>query len=119
MSIQNVPDRYLECDGAHLRWRLEGRGPAIALLHGWALDLEYWDPVAARLALQFTVLRFDDDPPGMDVVYVEHIRSATYLEKPPDIDRHVEQFETISARALSPEKTRDLFITLAHDLWEH
>jgi 3-oxoadipate enol-lactonase len=59
MSIQNVPDRYLECDGAHLRWRLEGRGPAIALLHGWALDLEYWDPVAARLALQFTVLRFD------------------------------------------------------------
>lgn len=29
------------------------------LLHGWALDLEYWDPLATLLAPRFTVLRFD------------------------------------------------------------
>jgi 3-oxoadipate enol-lactonase len=52
-------DRYLETGGARLRWRLEGSGPAIALLHGWALDLQYWDPLAERLATDFTVLRFD------------------------------------------------------------
>lgn len=52
-------DRYFENGGARLRWRLEGSGPAIALLHGWALDLEYWDPLASLLAPHFTVLRFD------------------------------------------------------------
>jgi 3-oxoadipate enol-lactonase len=58
MSTHNA-DRYVESCGAKLRWRLEGSGPAIALLHGWALDLECWDPLATLLAPQFTVLRFD------------------------------------------------------------
>jgi 3-oxoadipate enol-lactonase len=59
MSTQATYDRILARDGASLRWRLEGEGPALVLLHGWALDLEYWDPLAALLARQFTVLRFD------------------------------------------------------------
>jgi 3-oxoadipate enol-lactonase len=58
MSTHNA-DRYLESDGARLRWRLEGSGPAVVLLHGWAMDLAYWDPLADLLAPQFTVLRFD------------------------------------------------------------
>jgi 3-oxoadipate enol-lactonase len=64
MSTQGA-DRYLETGGAKLRWRLEGSGPAIALLHGWALDLEYWDPLATLLAPQFTLLRFDRRGFGM------------------------------------------------------
>jgi len=56
---QPAADRFLEHAGARLRWRLAGAGPALALLHGWALDLEYWDPVAALLAARFTVLRVD------------------------------------------------------------
>jgi 3-oxoadipate enol-lactonase len=52
-------DRFLEREGATLRWRLEGAGPALVLLHGWALDLGYWDAVAPLLARRFTVLRFD------------------------------------------------------------
>ncbi len=59
MSTQTAPDRHLERDGANLRWRLDGAGPAIVLLHGWALDLEYWEPLATLLAPRFTVLRFD------------------------------------------------------------
>jgi pimeloyl-ACP methyl ester carboxylesterase len=59
MSTHNAPDRFLDHEGARLRWRLEGTGPAIALLHGWALDLDYWDPLAAQLAPRFTLLRFD------------------------------------------------------------
>lgn len=59
MSTQTAPDRYLEHDGARLRWRMQGSGPALVLLHGWALDLEYWEPAAGRLATHFTVLRFD------------------------------------------------------------
>jgi 3-oxoadipate enol-lactonase len=59
-TIQNQSaDRFLQRDNVRLRWRLEGSGPAIVLLHGWPLDLSYWDPVAAQLARRFTVLRFD------------------------------------------------------------
>ena len=59
MSNQRPEDRFLELDNARLRWRLDGTGPALALLHGWALDLDYWDPLVERLASRFTLLRFD------------------------------------------------------------
>lgn len=51
--------RYLERDGARLAWQLAGTGPAIALLHGWAMDLQYWEPLVPLLAPRFTVLSFD------------------------------------------------------------
>ncbi len=59
MSTQNGPDRYLQAADARLRWRLEGKGPALVLLHGWALDLNYWDPLVPLLATEFQLLRFD------------------------------------------------------------
>jgi hypothetical protein len=59
MSTQTGPDQYLEVNGARLRWRLAGQGPALVLLHGWPLDLEYWNPLCTLLTDQFTVLRFD------------------------------------------------------------
>jgi pimeloyl-ACP methyl ester carboxylesterase len=59
MSTQSVPDRFFERDGVRLRWRSDGAGPPLVLLHGWALDLEYWEPALPLLARQFTVLRFD------------------------------------------------------------
>src|SRR2546429_74906 len=37
-------DRYLSADGARLRYRDEGDGPPVVLVHGWTLDLEMWDP---------------------------------------------------------------------------
>lgn len=70
-------DRYLETGGARLRWRLAGSGPSIALLHGWALDLEYWDPLVNLLAPRFTVLRFDRRGFGLS-------------EGAPDIHRNVD-----------------------------
>ena len=62
MSTQSAPghsDRFLQLAGTRLRWRLTGKGPAIVLLHGWALDLEYWNPLVALLESRFTLLRFD------------------------------------------------------------
>jgi pimeloyl-ACP methyl ester carboxylesterase len=52
-------DHYIEHAGARLRWRIEGSGPAVVLLHGWALDLSSWNLLAPLLASHFTVLRFD------------------------------------------------------------
>jgi pimeloyl-ACP methyl ester carboxylesterase len=59
MTVSAGGDQFLQLDGARLRWRIEGSGPALLLLHGWALDLGSWDLVAPRLAEHFTVLRFD------------------------------------------------------------
>jgi pimeloyl-ACP methyl ester carboxylesterase len=56
---------------------MEGTGPPLALLHGWALDLAYWDPLVERLAPRFTLLRFDRRGFGL----------STGL---PDIHRNVE-----------------------------
>ncbi len=42
-----------------LRYRVEGRGPALALVHGVSSRLETWDPIVARLRDRFTLLRFD------------------------------------------------------------
>jgi pimeloyl-ACP methyl ester carboxylesterase len=52
-------DQYLEIDGAALRYRDDGTGPAVVLIHGWTLDLEMWDPQAAALAYAYRLIRLD------------------------------------------------------------
>lgn len=52
-------DLYLDARGVRLRYRDEGRGPAVIFLHGWTLDLDQWDPQAAALAKEFRVVRLD------------------------------------------------------------
>jgi pimeloyl-ACP methyl ester carboxylesterase len=52
-------DHYLPVAGARLRYRDEGRGPAVLLIHGWTLDLEMWEPQIAALADSFRLVRFD------------------------------------------------------------
>ncbi|HTQ37053.1 MAG TPA: alpha/beta hydrolase [Steroidobacteraceae bacterium] len=83
---QPVQDRFLDRAGARLRWRLAGSGPELVLLHGWALDLDYWDPVVALLAPRFTVLRFDRRGFGLS--------TGT-----PDIHRNVDDLLAILAAA--------------------
>lgn len=52
-------DRYLDNGAARLRYRDEGRGPAVLLVHGWTLDLEMWDPQVAELCGEFRLIRWD------------------------------------------------------------
>lgn len=52
-------DQYLTLDGVRLRYRDEGAGPAVVLLHGWTLDLEMWEPQVEGLRERFRLLRFD------------------------------------------------------------
>ena len=54
-----APDQYLTPSGVRLRFRDEGAGPAVVLLHGWTLDLEMWDPQVARLRQAFRLVRLD------------------------------------------------------------
>lgn len=54
-----TPDLYLPVAGALLRYRDQGRGPALLLVHGWTLDLEMWEPQVAGLGDSFRCVRFD------------------------------------------------------------
>jgi pimeloyl-ACP methyl ester carboxylesterase len=52
-------DLYLCVEGARLRYRDTGAGPAVVLIHGWTLDLDMWEPLVPALAETFRVIRFD------------------------------------------------------------
>jgi len=54
----NAADQFLAVPGARLRYRDEGAGNAIVLVHGWTLDLEMWEP-QVPLARQHRVVRYD------------------------------------------------------------
>lgn len=72
---------------------------------------------AGRYWSGFTILRFEDTA-GMDVVYVENQRSATYHEKPSDLAYFVDNFQAISSAALDEEASRDRLDNLRLQLWE-
>jgi hypothetical protein len=53
----------------------------------------------------FTVLRFAE--PGMpDVVYLEQLTSAPYLDKRVDVEHYLEVMNHVSAEALTPVQSR-------------
>jgi pimeloyl-ACP methyl ester carboxylesterase len=54
----NAADQYLAVPGARLRYRDEGAGASVVLVHGWTLDLDIWQPQAA-LAEGLRVVRYD------------------------------------------------------------
>ena len=52
-------DRYLDVEGARIRYRDEGCGAAVLMVHGWTLDLEMWEPQVAALRDGFRIVRLD------------------------------------------------------------
>ncbi len=52
-------DLYVEFDGARLRYRDEGHGPALVLVHGWTFDLDMWEFQADALTSDYRVVRLD------------------------------------------------------------
>ena len=58
-SLASDKDLYLSVEGARLRYRDTGAGPAVLLIHGWTLDLEMWGPQVEGLAGSFRVIRLD------------------------------------------------------------
>src|ERR1700722_12540752 len=55
----SLADRYLTVDGARLRYRDQGSGPALLLLHGWTLDLDMWEQLAGALRDRLRGVRLD------------------------------------------------------------
>jgi DNA-binding XRE family transcriptional regulator len=63
----------------------------------------------------FSVLRFPDRELP-DVVYLEHLTSALYLNKPDEVDQYLHVMETICVRAAPPDQTVDLLERILEDL---
>jgi transcriptional regulator with XRE-family HTH domain len=63
----------------------------------------------------FSILSFaTDDLP--DVVYVEQLTSAMYLDKRADVDRYTEAMDHIRATSYTPEQTKELIRTMLVDM---
>jgi transcriptional regulator with XRE-family HTH domain len=63
----------------------------------------------------FSILRFaTDDLP--DVVYVEQLTSAMYLDKTLDVMRYTAAMDKVSATSAAPERTREFIRELLRDL---
>jgi hypothetical protein len=70
-------------------------------------------PVAEAGA--FTIMRFpDEDLP--DVVYLEQLTSALYLDKRDDVDRYSEVMERLSVYSEGPERTAGILRDILSDL---
>jgi transcriptional regulator with XRE-family HTH domain len=63
----------------------------------------------------FSILSFaTDDLP--DVVYVEQLTSAMYLDKRADVDRYAEAMDQIQASSYTPEQTKEMIRTMQSDM---
>jgi 3-oxoadipate enol-lactonase len=52
-------DLELPRPDARLRFRDDGAGPTLVLIHGWTLDLEMWNPQVEALSDVFRIIRWD------------------------------------------------------------
>ena len=60
----------------------------------------------AAMGVTFSILRFADSELP-DVVYVEHLTSALYLDRRDDVERYLHVIESICVRAEPPDRTAD------------
>jgi 3-oxoadipate enol-lactonase len=58
-ALNELTDQLIHVAGARLRVRTAGEGPAVLLVHGWALDLDMWTPQFAALADRYRLIAFD------------------------------------------------------------
>jgi hypothetical protein len=63
----------------------------------------------------FSILRFPD-PELPDVVYIEQLTSALYLDKRDDVDLYAEAMEVLCVEADPPARTPDILTRILHDL---
>jgi transcriptional regulator with XRE-family HTH domain len=63
----------------------------------------------------FSILRFPDQELP-DVVYVEHLTNALYLDRRDDVNQHLHVMDSISVRAAPPDKTVDILHKILTEL---
>jgi 3-oxoadipate enol-lactonase len=59
MLSMTETDEFLEHDGARIRYRVDGSGPAVLLIHAGVADLTMWDGEVAALRDRYRMIRYD------------------------------------------------------------
>lgn len=52
-------NEFLAFEGHRIHYSIDGKGPAILLLHGFLESMEIWDEFASSLSSEFTIVRMD------------------------------------------------------------
>jgi pimeloyl-ACP methyl ester carboxylesterase len=78
-------DSFIEYEGMQVRYRDEGKGPVLVLLHGVCASLETWDGWARELKKKFRVIRMDIPGfgitgPAPDTSYYTRDRAVEMLD---------------------------------------
>ncbi|MFI5494147.1 helix-turn-helix domain-containing protein [Actinoplanes sp. NPDC051859] len=114
LQRERPPQLWTVLDEAVLRRQVGGRaimrGQLEALIK--AADLPnvriqispFQSAAQAAAGLPFTILRFSE-PELPDLVYLEHLTSALYLDKPYDVDHYAETMERACVQAEPPDRT--------------
>ncbi len=76
----DAADLFVVVQGARLRYRDEGSGPAVLLVHGWTLDLEMWNPQVSLLRSAFRLIRLDRRGHGLSGGVPDPRRDGADLE---------------------------------------
>jgi len=63
----------------------------------------------------FTILRFRE-PELLDVVYIEQLTSALYLDNRDDVDHYMEVMNTLSTEALTPARTARFLTEITREI---
>jgi transcriptional regulator with XRE-family HTH domain len=63
----------------------------------------------------FTVMRFPEPDMG-DIVYIEQLTGALYLDKREDVERYSEVMERLSVRGTSPDRTQDILAAMLEEV---
>lgn len=63
----------------------------------------------------FTVMRFPEADMG-DIVYIEQLTGALYLDKREDVERYSEVMERLSVKGTSPDRTHDILAAMLKEI---
>lgn len=56
---------FLDCMGLKVHVSIEGSGPDVVMIHGFAASLHTWSDVCTQMSKQFRIIRFDLPPFGL------------------------------------------------------
>jgi hypothetical protein len=124
LSGPEAPQVWSVIDEGALRRPVGGRAVMHAQLK-WLIEVAQWRNVSVQVVPfgrgghaaaggAFTVLRFGE-PEVPDVVYIEQLTSALYLDKREDVDRYLEVMSTLSTDALTPVESAHFLTEIIRD----
>ena len=82
---------------------------------GFALQVVPDSAGAFAAPRSFSILRFAV-PDLPDVVYIEQLTSAMYLDKPVDVERYAAAMDKLSAISAPPEETKQIIRARLEDM---